>query len=129
MAHEPKRAKSGAESSHKQAGVEAIAMGKALEPLAKAEAKERQGTRTDKHPGNLPEGSTGESRDAIAAAVGMKPRTYEKNTPGNLPEVSGEAREQVAAAVGMKPRTYEKAKAADRQAGEGADAFWEVGGP
>ncbi|HUT56718.1 MAG TPA: ParB N-terminal domain-containing protein [Phycisphaerae bacterium] len=66
---------------------EAVALGKALESLAKVEAKERQ----REHGGTAP----------------GRP----KNTPGNLPEVSGEAREQVAAAVGMKPRTYDKAKA------------------
>lgn len=57
---------------------EAVALGEKLEKLERPKAKERQGTRTDKHPGKLPEGSRGDTRDRVAPAVGMSPRTYEK---------------------------------------------------
>ena len=80
-------------------------MARALEPLAKKEAKARQALAgTERGRGQI---ASGKFSEAIA----------------------GEAREQVAAAVGMSGPTLDKAKAADRQAGEGADAFWEVGGP
>jgi hypothetical protein len=49
-----------------------------LEPLEKAAAKERQGTRTDKHPGKLPTSSTGRAADKAAKATGMARRTLEK---------------------------------------------------
>lgn len=55
---------------------ESVALGLALEAIEKPKAKERQGTRTDQLPGNLPEG--GEVRAIVAPAVGMSPRTYEK---------------------------------------------------
>jgi hypothetical protein len=41
-------------------------------------AKERQGERTDKHPGKLPEGSNGEALELIGRAVGKGRRTLEK---------------------------------------------------
>jgi N6-adenosine-specific RNA methylase IME4 len=57
---------------------EAVAIKRALEPLEKAAAKERQGTRTDKHPGNLPTSSMGRAADKAARATGMARRTLEK---------------------------------------------------
>jgi N6-adenosine-specific RNA methylase IME4 len=57
---------------------EAVAIKRALEPLERAAAKERQGTRTDKHPGNLPTCSKGRAADKAAAATGMTRRTLEK---------------------------------------------------
>jgi ParB family chromosome partitioning protein len=57
---------------------EAVAIKRALEPLEKAVAKERQGTRTDKHPGKLPTSSKGRAADNAAKATGMARRTLEK---------------------------------------------------
>ena len=57
---------------------EAVAIKREIEPEEKAAAKERQGTRTDKHSGNLPESSKGQSRDKIAKATGKKARTLAK---------------------------------------------------
>jgi len=57
---------------------EAVAIKRALEPLEKAAARERQGARTDKHPGNLPTSSVGRAGDKAAAATGMARRTLEK---------------------------------------------------
>jgi site-specific DNA-methyltransferase (adenine-specific) len=50
----------------------------ALLPIEKALAKERQGQRTDKHPGSFPEGSAGEARDRIAKIVGKDRTTIAK---------------------------------------------------
>jgi ParB family chromosome partitioning protein len=57
---------------------EAVDIKRALEPLEKAAAKERQGTRTDKHPGKLPTSSKGRAADKAARAAGMARRTLEK---------------------------------------------------
>jgi hypothetical protein len=57
---------------------EAVAIKRALEPLEKIAAKERQGTRTDKHPGKLPTSSKGRAADKAAKATGMARRTLEK---------------------------------------------------
>lgn len=57
---------------------EAVALARDLEPSERKAAKERQGTRTDKHPGKLPEGSKGERKEKIAAAVGVGRRTLDK---------------------------------------------------
>jgi len=46
--------------------------------LEKAAAKERQGTRTDKHPGKLPTSSKGRAADKAARAAGIARRTLEK---------------------------------------------------
>jgi N6-adenosine-specific RNA methylase IME4 len=53
------------------------AIRRTLEPLERAAAKGRQGTRTDKHPGKFP-GSSGTARDKVGAVVGMSGRTVEK---------------------------------------------------
>src|SRR5262249_8732968 len=57
---------------------EAVAIKRRLEPRERAAAKERQGTRTDKHPGKLPTSSTGRAADKAAKATGMARRTLEK---------------------------------------------------
>lgn len=57
---------------------EAVAIRKACLELERKEAKERQGTRTDKHPGNLPEGSTGRARDKSSRGTGYAARTLDK---------------------------------------------------
>ena len=57
---------------------EAVAIKRALEPIERAAAKERQGTRTDKHPGKLPTSSKGRAADKAAKATGMARRTLEK---------------------------------------------------
>jgi N6-adenosine-specific RNA methylase IME4 len=57
---------------------EAVAIKRALEPIEKAAAKGRQGTRTDKLPANLAEGSKGDSRDKLAAFTGIKRSTMAK---------------------------------------------------
>jgi N6-adenosine-specific RNA methylase IME4 len=57
---------------------EAVAIKRALEPLEKAAAKERQGARTDKHPGKLPTSSNGRAADKAAKVTGLARRTLEK---------------------------------------------------
>jgi ParB family chromosome partitioning protein len=60
---------------------EAVAIGQALEELERTEAKKRQregGRSGGKASGNLPEASKGDTRDKVAAAVGMSGRTYDK---------------------------------------------------
>jgi hypothetical protein len=57
---------------------EAVDIKRALEPLEAAAAKKRQGARTDKHPGKLPEGSKGQRRDKVAKFTGFGARTLEK---------------------------------------------------
>ena len=57
---------------------EAVAIKRELEPIERAAAKERQGGRTDKHPGKLPASSTGRAADKAAKATGMARRTLEK---------------------------------------------------
>ena len=56
---------------------EAVALGLALEAIEKPRAEERE--KAGKAPsGNLPQGPTGKTRDIVAPAVGMSPRTYDK---------------------------------------------------
>jgi hypothetical protein len=61
---------------------EAVEIKRALEPLEKAAAKERQGERTDKLVGKLPTGSKRKppkrARDKVAKATGMSARTLAK---------------------------------------------------
>jgi N6-adenosine-specific RNA methylase IME4 len=57
---------------------EIVGIARALEPLERAEAKARQGTRTDRHPGKLPGSVNGDRRDKIAAVVGVSGRTLDK---------------------------------------------------
>jgi ParB family chromosome partitioning protein len=59
---------------------EKVALGKALEELEQPEAKERQragGRAGGKGSGKLPEGSTGDTRDRVGAALGMSGRIYQ----------------------------------------------------
>lgn len=60
---------------------EAVAIGGALEQYERERAKERKASGTNQHTkpsGKLPEGSKGDTRDKVAAAVGMSGKTYEK---------------------------------------------------
>jgi ParB-like chromosome segregation protein Spo0J len=57
---------------------ESVAIMREIKPLEEAAAKGRQGTRTDKHLGNLPTGSQGRAADKAAKATGKKRRTLEK---------------------------------------------------
>ena len=57
---------------------EAVAIKRALEPLEKAAAKERQGTRTDKHPEKFSTSSSGRALDNVAAVVGKHRTTISK---------------------------------------------------
>ena len=57
---------------------EAVAIKRALEPLEKAAAKERQGTRTDKHLENFSTSSSGRALDKVAAVVGKHRTTIAK---------------------------------------------------
>jgi ParB-like chromosome segregation protein Spo0J len=57
---------------------EMVAIKRALEDEERRQARERQGTRTDKHPGKLPESSKGRVNDMIAKAAGVGRRTLEK---------------------------------------------------
>jgi N6-adenosine-specific RNA methylase IME4 len=55
-----------------------VAIKRALEPIERTAAKERQGARTDKHPGKLPTSSKGRAADKVAKATGLARRTLEK---------------------------------------------------
>jgi len=61
---------------------EAVAMGESIEKFIEkpaAEKREKSGTNQYTEPsGKLPEGSKGDSRDKVGAAVGMSGKTYEK---------------------------------------------------
>jgi tRNA1(Val) A37 N6-methylase TrmN6 len=60
---------------------EKVALGQALEDLERRQAKQRQrdgGRNGGKGSGNLPEPSTGDTRDKVAGAVGMSGRSYQK---------------------------------------------------
>jgi ParB family chromosome partitioning protein len=57
---------------------EAVAIKRTLEPLERAAAKERQGARTDKHPGKLPTSLQGRAGDKAAQVTGKARRTLEK---------------------------------------------------
>ena len=58
-------------------------------PMLEAEAKKRQGTRTDKHPGKIA-GKSGEARDQAAATTGVSARYVQdaKKLCENTPEVA-----------------------------------------
>jgi N6-adenosine-specific RNA methylase IME4/ParB-like chromosome segregation protein Spo0J len=58
---------------------ESVAIKRALEPLERAAAKQRQGARTDKHPGKFPtSASTGRALDKVAKVVGKDRTTIAK---------------------------------------------------
>jgi ParB-like chromosome segregation protein Spo0J len=60
---------------------EAVAIGRALEELERPQAAKRKTAGTNQYTepsGKLPEGSRGDTRDKVAAAVGVSGRTYEK---------------------------------------------------
>jgi len=57
---------------------EAVAIKRALEPLEKAAAKERQGTRTDKHPEKFSTSSSGRALDKVAVVIGKHRTTIAK---------------------------------------------------
>jgi N6-adenosine-specific RNA methylase IME4 len=56
---------------------EAVAIKTTLESIEAKEAKQRQGTRTDKHPGKFPKSSKGRAADKAAKVTGLS-RTLEK---------------------------------------------------
>jgi ParB-like chromosome segregation protein Spo0J len=49
-----------------------------LEPLERAKARQRQGQRTDKHPGKFPGSESGNALDQVARAVGIDRKTLVK---------------------------------------------------
>jgi hypothetical protein len=55
-----------------------VAIGRALEPLERKAARERQGARTDLQPSENFSESSGEALSKVAAAVGMSRPTYKK---------------------------------------------------
>jgi N6-adenosine-specific RNA methylase IME4 len=57
---------------------EIFALGQSVESLERQAAKQRQGTRTDKHPGKLPESSKADTRDIVGRMGGVSGKTYEK---------------------------------------------------
>ena len=57
---------------------EAVALGAAIEAIETKAAKERQGRPEKPRSGKLPEHRKGRVSEKVAAAVGMKARTYEK---------------------------------------------------
>jgi N6-adenosine-specific RNA methylase IME4 len=57
---------------------EAVAIKRALEPIERAAAKERQGQRTDKHPEKFSTSSNGRASDRVAIVVGKHRTTIAK---------------------------------------------------
>jgi N6-adenosine-specific RNA methylase IME4 len=57
---------------------EAVAIKRALEPIERAAATERQGARTDKHPEKFSTGSSGRALDNVAKVVGKHRTTIAK---------------------------------------------------
>jgi N6-adenosine-specific RNA methylase IME4 len=57
---------------------EMAAVADAIEPLERAKAKERQGGRTDKHPGKFPASSMGNALDKVGKVVGRDRKTLQK---------------------------------------------------
>ena len=57
---------------------EAVAVRNACIALERNEAKQRQGTRTDKHPANLAESQRGDVRDKSSRGTGYAARTLDK---------------------------------------------------
>jgi DNA modification methylase len=57
---------------------EMVAIAATVEERERELAKERQGSRTDKHPGKFPEGSLGQTRDKVAKPFGRSGKTLEK---------------------------------------------------
>jgi N6-adenosine-specific RNA methylase IME4 len=57
---------------------EAVAIKRALEPIEREAAKQRQGTRTDKHPENFSTGSQGRALDKISKTTGLHRTTLAK---------------------------------------------------
>jgi ParB family chromosome partitioning protein len=57
---------------------EAFEQGRTIEAMERREAKKRQGRAGEQRSGKLPERSRGQTRDKVAAAVGMGGKTYEK---------------------------------------------------
>jgi len=57
---------------------EAVALADAIAPIEERAARERQGTRTDKHSDKLSESQKAESRQRVASAVGMSHATLTK---------------------------------------------------
>ncbi len=55
-----------------------VAISEALKPIEEKKARERQGEQTDKHSGNFPESTKGDTRDKVGKAVGVSGKTPEK---------------------------------------------------
>jgi hypothetical protein len=69
-----------AENAHRKdfTLLEAVAIKRALEPIERAAAKERQGQRTDKHPEKFSTSSNGRASDKVAIVVGKHRTTIAK---------------------------------------------------
>jgi len=109
---------------------EAVAIGEALEEMERPKAQARLTAGVNQHTepsGKLPEGSRGDTRDKVAAAVGMSGKTYEKAKQvveaakedpqqfGDLPEVMDESGSVHKAHVEMKRRQNGKAEDTEPQ--------------
>src|SRR5215467_9006731 len=57
---------------------EMVAIAEAIEPAEREKAKQRQGERTDKHPGKFPPSQNGAALDHVAKAVGKDRKTITK---------------------------------------------------
>jgi hypothetical protein len=91
-------------------------IGGRIKQVFEAEARERQGTRTDLR-ANLPEGEEGRARDKAAAAVDVSPRSVESATKVQTNGVSklaamvetGEVSVSAAASVADLPKSEQEA--------------------
>lgn len=103
---------------------EKVALGLELEKLEKPRAEERE--RAGRPSGNLPEGTKGQTRDLVGAAVGMSGKTYERAkavvaaTDDPDHEVAFAAREAVEEmdSTGKVSGAYEQVTAAKRSAAD-----------
>jgi ParB family chromosome partitioning protein len=87
---------------------EAVDLGRQLEELERPNAKERQGRRGQERSGKSPEQEeAGQSRDHVAAAVGMSGRTYEKG------KAVVEAAEEDPEAFGDLPKSMDESGSVD----------------
>jgi ParB family chromosome partitioning protein len=97
--------------------VEAVAIGRALEELEREKARKRQqegGRAGGQGSGKLPEASAGDTRDKVAAAVGMSGRNFEKakavvQAAAERPELFGPIAEEMGR-TGKVDKAYRKVK-------------------
>lgn len=107
---------------------DAVALGKRIEDLEspKAAARMKAGKRADQPSGKLPEGAKGDTRDKVAAALGVSGKTYEKaktvcDAADREPARFGDLREQLEQPGAKVDRVFKEFKARQTGAVDAAD--------